>query len=144
MAVRPCLRVFFLRVLLGDIGEHEYATALVRLEVLRARLLKQRLRLRPRRALVYNLSLVYSWIAAYFFMACLVLKACNFCVAGLMMSSDGETNFCSLSIVSDARWDMNMYELTVRCLGATAELDGGSRGSWSPSSRRPSLGKTWA
>jgi len=54
MAVSLRLRVFFLCVLLGDIGEHECATALVRLEVLRARLLKQRLRLRPRRALVYT------------------------------------------------------------------------------------------
>lgn len=33
----------------------------------------------------------------YFFMACLVLKACSFCVAGLIMSSDGETYFDSLS-----------------------------------------------
>jgi len=90
------LRVFFLRVLLGDIGEHECAAALARLEVLRARLLKQRLRLRPRRALVYTPLLIFSCKATYFFMACLVLKACNFCVAVLMMSSDGETNFCSL------------------------------------------------
>lgn len=60
MAVSPCLRVFFLCVLLGDVGEHECAAALVRLEVLRARLLKQRLRLRPRRALVYTPLLIYS------------------------------------------------------------------------------------
>jgi hypothetical protein len=45
--------------------------------------------------LVYVLF-VYSHKVTYFFMACLVLKACNFCVAGLMISSDGETNFCSL------------------------------------------------
>jgi len=37
------------------------------------------------------------WWSTYFFMTCLVLNACSFCVAGLIMSSDGETNFCSLS-----------------------------------------------
>jgi hypothetical protein len=36
----------------------------------------------------------------HFFMACLVLKACSFCVAGDMISSEGETYCCGLYHVS--------------------------------------------
>jgi hypothetical protein len=78
--------------LLGDVGEH--GGALGRLEVLGASLLKQRLRLRPTHTLAQLLSTrPYS---TNFFIACLVLNAASFCVAGDMISSDGDTYFSVL------------------------------------------------
>lgn len=35
-------------------------------------------------------------VTTYFFMACLVLNVCSFCVAGDMISSEGETYCCVL------------------------------------------------
>jgi hypothetical protein len=78
--------------LLGDVGEH--GGALGRLEVLGASLLKQRLRLRPAHALA-QLSSTRP-CSTYFFIACLVLNAASFCVAGDMISSEGDTYFSLL------------------------------------------------
>jgi hypothetical protein len=131
--VIPWLSTLLLRVFLWNIDEHQCTAALARLEVLRACLLKQRLRLRPLVSLLAYVpsSHVSSYRATHFFMACLVLKACSFCVAGLMISSDGETNFGSLHILLAMHsWTQNICrELTARHQGATAELDGGSRDS---------------
>jgi hypothetical protein len=113
--------------LLGDVGEH--GGALGRLEVLGASLLKQRLGLRP----AYSLD--WPFIApsaiAYFFMACLVLKACSFCVAGDMISSEGDTYFSALYLSqSSACLFQRLQVLTAHCPCAIAELDGDTRGSW--------------
>lgn len=77
--------------LLGNVGEH--GSALGRLKVPRARLLKQSLWLRAAQLLARRkLGGCYT----HFFMACLILKAANFCVAGDMISSEGETYCCAL------------------------------------------------
>jgi hypothetical protein len=61
-----------------------------------------------------------------------------------MISSDGETNFCSLKHHQLCAGDYDMSKLTARCLDATVELDGDSRGSWCPSSLPSSLARTRA
>jgi hypothetical protein len=40
-----------------------------------------------------------SLSVTYFFIACLVLKAWSFCVAGDMISSEGETYCCVLHLI---------------------------------------------
>ena len=72
---------------LGDVGEH--GGALSSLHVPRARLLKERLWLGPTGALAVILTRLT--ICTNLFKMFLLRKLLSFCVAGDMISSDGET-----------------------------------------------------
>jgi hypothetical protein len=74
---------------------------------------------------------MYAFQITYFFMACLVLNACSFCVAGDMISSEGETYCWSLNVVYLVGRNMLAVSalLTARIACAIARLDGGVRGS---------------
>jgi hypothetical protein len=86
-------------VLLGDVGEH--GLALSRLEAARACLLEECLRLGP--AVVSTvLHSLDEYRVTHFFMMFLLRKLLSFCVAGDWISSEGETYFCALILVSDA------------------------------------------
>lgn len=65
----------------------------------------------------------------YFFIACLVLKACSLLVAGDMISSEGETYCTFLHTFSHAHHIVIQGALTAHCCHATAGPGGGIRGS---------------